>query len=165
LILDLCFQTQTNVSVKYQKLLTLSGVKQTDLSMQKKQYQKSGLLKLTSGLKNRQSTKYIFIDSTKTPTNLDVTKEQIDAQHRKSGLLGIGYHFIITIDGDVEKGRHVDQIGFNLDDDKGETIGIALVGHKKFNELQTKALNKLVNDLILKYGQLEIKSTIRELGI
>jgi N-acetylmuramoyl-L-alanine amidase len=88
--------------------------------------------------------------------NLDITKEQIDAQHRKQGLLGIGYHFIITIDGDVKKGRHVDQ---------GETIGIALVGHKKFNELQTKALNKLVNDLILKYGQLEIKSTIRELGI
>ena len=83
----------------------------------------------------------------------------------EQGLLGIGYHFIITIDGDVKKGRHVDQIGFNLDDDKGETIGIALVGHKKFNELQTKALNKLVNDLILKYGQLQIKSTIRELGI
>ena len=133
--------------------------------MQKKQYPKSGLLKQTSGLKNRQSTKYIFIDSTKTPTNLDVTKEQIDAQHRKSGLLGIGFHFIITIDGDVKKGRPVDQIGFNLDDDKGETIGIALVGHHKFNELQTKALNKLVNDLILKYGQLQIKSTIRELGI
>ena len=50
--------------------------------------------------------------------NLDITKEQIDAQHRKQGLLGIGYHFIITIDGDVKKGRHVDQIGFNLDDDK-----------------------------------------------
>ena len=75
------------------------------------------MLKQTSGLKNRQSTKYIFIDSTKTPTNLDVTKEQIDAQHRKSGLLGIGFHFIITIDGDVKKGRPVDQIGFNLDDD------------------------------------------------
>ena len=29
--------------------------------------------------------------------NLDVTKEQIDAQHRKSGLLGIGFHFVITI--------------------------------------------------------------------
>ena len=60
---------------------------------------------------------------------------------------------------------NVEALGFNLDDDKGETIGIVLVGHHKFNELQTKALNKLVNDLINKYGQLQIKSTIRELGI
>jgi len=95
--------------------------------------------------------------------NLDVTKEQIDAQHRKSGLLGIGFHFVITIDGDVKKGRHVDQIGFNLNDDKNETVGVALVGDTKFNELQLKSLKILINDLNKKYGQLEIKTTIENL--
>ncbi|AXH71580.1 N-acetylmuramoyl-L-alanine amidase [Pelagibacter phage HTVC200P] len=95
--------------------------------------------------------------------NLDITKEQIDAQHRKSGLLGIGFHFVITIDGDVKKGRDIDQIGFNLDDDNGETVGIALVGDTKFNELQTKSLKNLIQDLNKKYGLLKIKTTLKDL--
>lgn len=95
--------------------------------------------------------------------NLDITKEQIDAQHRKLGLLGIGFHFVITIDGDVKKGRDIDQIGFNLDDDNGETVGIALVGDTKFNELQTKSLKNLIQDLNKKYGLLKIKTTLKDL--
>lgn len=121
------------------------------------------MLKKQTGLKNRDSTKFIYIDSTKTPTNLDISKEQIDAQHRKSGLLGIGFHFVITIDGDVKKGREIDQIGFNLDDNNNTTIGVALVGDKKFNELQTNSLKKLINNLINKYGQLKIKTNLKDI--
>ena len=62
----------------------------------------------------KELTKFLFIASSQTPTNLDVTKEQIDAMHRKNGLLGIGFHYVITIDGDVKKGRETDQIGFDL---------------------------------------------------
>ena len=60
------------------------------------------MLKKQSGLKKREWTKFLFVASSQTPTNLDVTKEQIDAMHRKNGLLGIGFHYVISIDGEAK---------------------------------------------------------------
>jgi N-acetylmuramoyl-L-alanine amidase len=133
-----------------------------DSNTQKKKYQKSGLLKKQSGLKKRELTKFLFIASSQTPTNLDVTKEQIDAMHRKNGLLGIGFHYVITIDGDVKKGRETDQIGFDLKHND-ETIGILLIGNTEFNELQLKALKILKTELTSKYGHLKIMTTLENI--
>lgn len=120
------------------------------------------MLKKQSGLKKRELTKFLFIASSQTPTNLDVTKEQIDAMHRKNGLLGIGFHYVITIDGDVKKGRDTDQIGFDLKHND-ETIGILLIGNTKFNELQLKALKILKTELTSKYGHLKIMTTLENI--
>ena len=133
-----------------------------DSNTQKKKYLKSGLLKKQSGLKKSEWTKFLFVASSQTPTNLDVTKEQIDAMHRKNGLLGIGFHYVISIDGDVKKGRDIDQIGFDLERNE-ETIGILLIGNTKFNELQLKAFKNLKQELTQKYGQLEIITTLENI--
>jgi len=120
------------------------------------------LLKKQSGLKKREWTKFLFVASSQTPTNLDVTKEQIDSMHRKNGLLGIGFHYVISIDGDVKKGRDIDQIGFDLERNE-ETIGILLIGNTEFNELQLKAFKNLKQELTQKYGQLEIITTLENI--
>jgi len=133
-----------------------------DSNTQKKKYLKSGLLKKQSGLKKREWTKFLFVASSQTPTNLDVTKEQIDAMHRKNGLLGIGFHYVISIDGEVKKGRDIDQIGFDLERNE-ETIGILLIGNTEFNELQLKAFKNLKQELTQKYGQLEIITTLENI--
>ena len=133
-----------------------------DSNTQKKKYLKSGLLKKQSGLKKRELTKFLFVASSQTPTNLDVTKEQIDSMHRKNGLLGIGFHYVISIDGDVKKGRDIDQIGFDLERNE-ETIGILLIGNTEFNELQLKAFKNLKQELTQKYGQLEIITTLENI--
>jgi|TARA_Y100001973_G_C5174438_1_gene321003 N-acetyl-anhydromuramyl-L-alanine amidase AmpD len=115
------------------------------------------------GLRTRKETNSIFIDHTNTPSNLDITKHQVEMQHRKEGVLGYKYHYFITLDGKVEKGRADDAIGFGLGLHNDEAIGIQLAGSTNFTYHQVSSLKNLIKTLQQKYGKLIIETSSKDI--
>ena len=59
---------------------------------------------------------------------LSETPEQIDAQHRSQGWSGIGYHFVITPDGQIYQGRPMTAVPAAAQDDNSKSVDICLIG-------------------------------------
>jgi len=76
----------------------------------------------------------------------DVSAKEIDRWHRERGWNGIGYHFVIRFNGDIERGRSMDKLGAHA---KGRNhyVGIVLTGYDVFTEHQKNSLVTLLKDL------------------
>ena len=76
----------------------------------------------------------------------DVSASEIDRWHKARGWDGIGYHFVIRENGEVEKGRSLEKKGAHA---KGRNhyIGIALTGYDIFTPEQAESLFKLLVEL------------------
>lgn len=70
----------------------------------------------------------IIIHCTATPEGRDYTVEQIREWHRQRGFADVGYHFIIHLDGSVDRGRPIAQIGAHCQGHNTNSIGVAYVG-------------------------------------
>ena len=101
----------------------------------------------------------IIIHCSATKTGQDFTAMDIDGWHRKRGFNGIGYHYVIRLDGKVEKGRDVSLVGAHCKGWNERSIGICYIGgldengcpaDTRTNE-QKRALSQLVIDLKNKY--------------
>ena len=112
----------------------------------------------------RIKTDFIVVHSSQTTPEQNLTAEDIPAMHRKEGLLNIGFHKIITREGKVEDGRHIDIAGIHVDA-KGDvsnanSIGICLIGGLSikgepdcnFTLAQFTSLNELLVELQSEYG-------------
>lgn len=83
----------------------------------------------------------------------------IDRWHKAQGWSGIGYHYIIDIDGKVETGRAEYQTGAHAKGHNANSIGICYIGgldiNGKFKDTRTpeqrKSLAELVARLKVKY--------------
>ena len=53
----------------------------------------------------------IIVHCSATKAGLDFTATDIDRWHRERGFNGIGYHYVIRLDGRLEKGREIDLPG------------------------------------------------------
>lgn len=60
------------------------------------------------------------------------------------GLAAIGYHYVVTVDGQAEPGRHPDEVGAHCEGHNSHSIGICLVGNNQFTPAQWDALATLV---------------------
>jgi len=83
-----------------------------------------------SGIKLLQpaAVKYLAVHCSATPTGRDIGAAELDAMHRQRGFLKIGYHYVIRLDGRVEKGRSDAEVGAHVEGHNSESIGICLVG-------------------------------------
>lgn len=79
--------------------------------------------------KDRKITK-IAVHCTATPIGRDLDAHDIDNMHinRWGSSSGCGYHYIIKIDGTIEKGRWADYPGAHVKNYNANSIGIAYVG-------------------------------------
>lgn len=113
---------------------------------------------------NRTTTDKIIVHCTATPEGREVTVKEIDAWHRKAGYNGIGYHYIVHLDGRVEKGRDEQQIGAHTIGQNNCSIGVCYVGGCDANMkpkdtrtgAQKEALLRLLRELKLKYKGIPI---------
>lgn len=81
--------------------------------------------------------------------------------HTERGFIGddgkhgtqddIGYHFIITQDGNVHTGRAEEHIGAHVQGHNKNSLGIVLTGRNNFSDLQFISLKVLVKMLREKY--------------
>ncbi len=113
----------------------------------------------------------IIIHCSATPAGVDVRARDIDRWHREQGSAMIGYHFVIDLDGTVERGRpltmngaHCKDAGLSGRSYNKHSIGICYVGGLDANGnaadtrtvAQRMALSNLVLDLLYKYPIVDV---------
>lgn len=121
----------------------------------------------TDNLKKKTSRQIdkIIIHCTASREGQNMTVEQIDRIHKKNGWAGIGYHFVIYLDGTVHDGRDICKIGAHTYGYNKGSIGICYVGGlDKFGKnkdtrtaAQKNALYQLVKILMYRYPIKEVK--------
>ena len=98
----------------------------------------------------------IIIHCAATPEGKSFTVADIDHWHRQRGWKGIGYHFVIYLDGSVHKGRPIEQVGAHCLGHNANSIGVCYIGGctadgKRPKDTRTSAqkssLVKLVTEL------------------
>jgi SAM-dependent methyltransferase len=70
----------------------------------------------------------IIIHCTATPQGREVTVGEVDRWHRARGFSGIGYHYLIGLDGNMRTGRSVKQAGAHCEGQNAHSIGVCYVG-------------------------------------
>lgn len=80
-----------------------------------------------------------------------VTRETIDRWHRVKGWQGIGYHYVVELDGRLAVGRPESQIGAHVAGSNAKSIGICMVGMDRFTDEQWMTLRELLQDLEERY--------------
>lgn len=70
----------------------------------------------------------IIVHCTATKENQEVTIEQIDKWHKIRGFVGIGYHYVIGLDGKIYEGRDIDKVGAHCTNHNAKSIGVCYVG-------------------------------------
>lgn len=77
----------------------------------------------------REITK-IIVHCSATKENTFYTAADIRRWHKLKGYSDIGYHYVVLLDGTLEKGRPVDQMGAHCKANKGNrnSIGICYIG-------------------------------------
>jgi len=101
----------------------------------------------------------IILHCSATPEGKHFTVADIDRWHRERGWKGIGYHYVIYLDGSIHKGRPEEIIGAHCSGQNAYSIGICYIGgldaFGKAKDTRTpaqrKALCELVSDLKMRY--------------
>jgi len=106
--------------------------------------------------------KKIVIHCTATPEGRHHDVADITRWHLKRGFNTIGYHFLIHLDGTIERGRSIKKSGAHTSGHNRNSIGVCYVGGmtrdmKKAKDTRTPeqkdSLIKLIQELIYKYSK------------
>jgi len=106
----------------------------------------------------------IIIHCTATYEGREVSIETIDKWHKARGWKGVGYHFLIGLDGTVSYGRDVATIGAHTRGQNGSSLGIAYVGgvdaqkepKDTMTEKQELSMLELIRGLRIVFGDLAL---------
>lgn len=100
----------------------------------------------------RTTTDKIIVHCTATPEGRSVSVSEIDHWHRKAGATGIGYHYVIHLDGKVERGRDEASIGAHTIGQNHCSVGVCYVGgvdkNMKAKDTRTPEQKKALLDLL-----------------
>jgi N-acetyl-anhydromuramyl-L-alanine amidase AmpD len=70
----------------------------------------------------------IIIHCSATKEGQDISAETIDEWHKARGWKGIGYHYVIGLDGIIEYGRPITETGAHVKNYNKGSIGICYIG-------------------------------------
>lgn len=102
----------------------------------------------------------IIVHCSATPEGKDFHASDIDKWHRNRGFNSIGYHYVVTLDGKVEKGRPEEKVGAHASSYNSHSIGVCYIGGVEADgktpkdtrtDAQKEALAKLIGELKKKY--------------
>jgi N-acetylmuramoyl-L-alanine amidase len=85
--------------------------------------------------------KFITIHCSATPKGRDIGRNEINQMHIQRGWSEIGYHFVIRINGTVEKGRALNKVGAHVGAHNQNNLGICLVGGVNENNVPLEGLH------------------------
>lgn len=106
----------------------------------------------------------IIIHCTATPAGRVVTAADVNAWHLERGFAGIGYHYLIGIDGRIEPGRPIGRIGAHCRGHNRTSVGVCYVGGINSDGrpadtrtlAQKTALARLIAELRARFGPLPV---------
>lgn len=115
-----------------------------------------------SKYRNESNITELIIHCSATPNGKDFNAKDIDNWHKERGfkrgdafigrdeykLRHIGYHFVICLDGTVELGRRIDEVGAHAKGHNVISIGICMIGTDKFTNEQWVSLGNQIRALI-----------------
>ena len=101
----------------------------------------------------------IIVHCTATPAERTVSVADVDRWHRERGFDGIGYHYLIGLDGTVYMGRDIERVGAHCLGKNTRSIGVCYVGGLDSNmkprdtrtPAQRQALVELLKQLRRRY--------------
>jgi len=107
---------------------------------------------------------HIVIHCSATREGQSFTADDIRSWHKAKGWKDIGYHFVIRLDGTVERGRDEDQPGAHVENHNSTTIGVCYVGGLDAwgkptdtrTTAQKEAMQRLVELLVKKYPTAQV---------
>ena len=70
----------------------------------------------------------IIIHCSATKEGLDFNVNDLRRWHKAQGWKDVGYHFVITLDGTIEQGRALEEIGSHTKGHNAHSIGICYIG-------------------------------------
>lgn len=70
----------------------------------------------------------IIVHCTATRAGREVSVKEIDAWHKQRGWRGVGYHYVVGLDGSVRQGRPEEEIGAHCLNHNAHSIGVCYVG-------------------------------------
>lgn len=96
--------------------------------------------------------KHIVIHCSATPPDMDIGATEIDKWHRQRGWSEIGYHYVIRLNGTLEKGRDLKKIPSQAKGFNQHAIGICYVGgvdeNLKAKDTRTKWQKQTMETLV-----------------
>jgi len=106
----------------------------------------------------------LILHCTATRFDHDVTIDDIRVWHVARGWKREGYHFLIRLDGTIERGRPVDMIGAHAKGFNRTSLGLAYAGGidkdgnatNTMSRDQTDAMFVLIDSLAVVFGQLKL---------
>lgn len=104
--------------------------------------------------------KAIVLHYSATPALMDVGAEEIRRWHLERGFADIGYHYVVRLDGTLERGRPLDVAGAHCKGHNAETVGVCYVGGGDGLDTRTpeqrETLDALISALRLLFGPLPV---------
>ena len=70
----------------------------------------------------------IIIHCSATAKGKDFRAADIDRWHRQQGFKSIGYHFVVRLNGEVERGRPIAEVGAHCKGHNATSIGVCYIG-------------------------------------
>jgi len=115
-------------------------------------------------MKNTRKIDKIVIHCSATPEGRSVSVADIDKWHRQRGFNGIGYHYVVCLDGTIVKGRDEQIAGAHCSGHNALSVGVCYVGGcdsemrpKDTRTLrQREALHSIVAQLLCRYPQARV---------
>lgn len=114
---------------------------------------------------------FLCVHCSATPATLDWDVEDVRRSHRERGFRDVGYHYVITRAGVVQKGRPDNQPGAHEPKINRRSIAVCMIGgspkigspeHRKglgennYTLEQWDALKKLITELSVKYPDADV---------
>ena len=107
----------------------------------------------------------IIVHCSATPDGRDLSVADIDRWHRERGFDGIGYHYVVYIDGSVHEGRPLNKVGAHCKGHNAHSIGICYVGGVDLNgkpkDTRTLAQKDALVNLLMRLKRRFPKAVIR----
>ena len=107
----------------------------------------------------------IIVHCSATPEGRNVAVADIDRWHRERGFDGIGYHYVVYIDGSVHEGRTLNKVGAHCKGHNAHSIGICYIGGVDLNgkpkDTRTLAQKDALVNLLMRLKRRFPKAVIR----
>ena len=103
-----------------------------------------------------KSVNTLIVHCSDTPDNANISAKDIHNMHIGFGWDGIGYHKVINRDGMVENGRPEYWVGAHVKGKNHDTLGVCLIGRRKFTKEQFTSLELVLKKWKKKYPNAQI---------
>lgn len=107
--------------------------------------------------------KWIVLHCADTEEGKDFSVVDIDRWHKQRGWAAVGYHFVITLNGNLQQGRTLDCVGAHCLHYNAESVGICYIGGRRQGQFcdtrtlaQRQTLERCVKDLLKRFPDAKV---------